>query len=152
MPGVIRENAMAEKITENSFGIVAGDVTEPVVVIRPMLLAQFANPIKEKPRKQADADPQLQDANLFFSAQRFALRAFRLLRLHQAGEEQVGGIARQCAVIVDDERHGNAVANEGFRAPAAKVLLADLPFEALADWAEVFNDLARALNLCEDLF
>src|SRR5206468_217248 len=73
-----------------------------------------------------------------------------LFRFHQAAEKDLGGAARQDAVIVDDERHGPRVAGERLAAALAPVALAQLPFDAVGQWLEVLDDEAAVLGAVQD--
>jgi hypothetical protein len=53
------------------------------------------------------------------------------VRFEQAGEEDLGRVARQIPVVIDDEWHRPCVGNERFVAAVAEVLLAQVPFERL---------------------
>ena len=85
------------------------------------------------------------------STKMFVFQREPFLRFDQVGEEDLGGIARQRAVVVDDERHRRGIADERLVAALAQILLAQFPFERLGQRAEILHDVARSLSALQHL-
>ena len=130
---------MPQHVHEHARRAVGGDVAEPVVIVLLVLVADVAEIVEEVAGEQAHADAQLQHEDLVFQRSRF-------LRFDQVGEEDLGGIARQGAVVVDDERHRRGIADERLVAALAQILLAQFPFERLGQRTEILHDVARSLG------
>ena len=103
--GMVGEDAVAANVQQHALGAVGGDVAEAVVVIFVVLRHRGRGSVEEVAGEQADADAQFQHENLVF--QRPVL--FGGL---QGGEEDLGGVAREGAVVVDDEGHRRGVGDE----------------------------------------
>jgi hypothetical protein len=115
-PRMLAEDAMPQHILKHAFGADRRDVRQPVVIIRLVLPAQGAQIVQEVTREQPQADAHLQDDDLVFEGP-------VLLRGLQRGEEDLGGIARQRPVVVDDERHRRGIGQKRRVAPLTEVLL-----------------------------
>ena len=109
-----------------------------------MFLAQGLEMVEEKPREQADADAEFQHKDVGFQSAGF-------LRFNEAREENFGGVARQVAVVVNDERHGRGVGNERFVAAIFEVLLAEFPFERLRQRYKILHDGPAILGLAQNV-
>ena len=129
----MRQDAVPADVEQHALRAVGGDIAEPVVEVFVVLLAQIAEGIEEIAGKQADADAQLQDEEFVFQRPLF-------LGIEQAGEENLGGVAGQRAVVVDDKGHRRGVGEKRLVAALAQVFLAQLPFQRLGQRHEVLDD------------
>ena len=137
-----RKNAMAKHVEQHAFGTIGRDVTEAVVVVLAVLLAEFAEMIEEEAGEQPD-DAEFQNEQLLFER-------LSLLGLLEAHEEHFRGVSRQHSIIVNHKRNWGRVAQKRLVATLTEVFLTQLPLQGVRQGHEVLNHVAASLRLRDD--
>ncbi len=119
--GMLGQHAVPARVEQHARRAVRGDVAEAVVIIVLVLRAEVPERVEEIAGKQADADAQFQHEQFVFQRAHF-------LGVLKAGEEDLGGITRQRAIIVDEKRNGHGVGQKRLVAALAEIFLAEVPF------------------------
>jgi hypothetical protein len=109
-----------------------------------VLIAQMLEPVEKEAGEQPHSYPNLQDEEVL-------LQRPRLLGLHEAGENHLGGLDGEVAVVVDQEGDQLGIADEGQAAALLEVTLPQLPVEALGQWLVVLEHNPDRLGLVQNL-
>ena len=141
---MIGENAVPQEVGQHALRAIGRDVGEALVVVLLELATMLLNVIEKEARKEPDADAEFEHMKLLRQRADF-------LGFEQRGDKDFRRMARERAVVVDHERDGRRVGDEGFVAALAEVFLAEIPFERLGEGDEVLHNIAT-VGISEDFF
>jgi hypothetical protein len=100
--------------------------------------------IEEKAGEQADTDAQLQDMNV-------RLQVARFVGFEKTCKEDLGGVAQEVAVVINDEGDRRRVGDERLVTAISEVLLAQFPFERVGERHKILHHGPTVLGVGQDV-